>query len=135
MIHFMIRIGKFILLIFLLSACSINVDNLEGTYVATNFIKTVDTLKLIEENNYYRSIHDKTNGKLIFQNKGVWYLEDGRLILKDFLRNMDEHEYYNENVNFKHSLIKYELEISNSIFGSRRFYVNYDLNQYYKKMN
>lgn len=128
----MTRIIKFSILLFVFSSCSPDKSEISGIYVAKNFKESIDTLIIYDKGDYYRSVYDKNNFKLIFRNNSQWNYVKGELVFSDFLLNSDELKFYNHEVNYENSLLKNHLPIRKG-FSNIKIIINEDLNYYYLK--
>jgi hypothetical protein len=85
------KIASFLFCLFLIS-CFSNFEKNEiiGIYVPMNYKNNFDTICLLPNFTYKRSIYNKKN-KLIFTNKGNWFIEKGKVIdFDNFIVNFDE---------------------------------------------
>ena len=105
-------------------------SRINGIYVMKNRIKYnyKDTLELLD-NKAYKRVLWKDNIKK--ENNGKWKVEDGKLVFDNLYITYDDN-LYGESINSNGEKLSYD--IKTNFLGSIFFYVNKDLNQYYKKI-
>jgi hypothetical protein len=71
-----------------LSACQVQPQDVPGTYVLDGTEHTRDTLRLLPNGQYQRSIH-AVGGRLLYSNQDRWKYAAGDVILQGFLPEED----------------------------------------------
>jgi len=91
----------FICILFVSVSCSESDKEIAGIYVKHPSVNTADTLFIYSDQSvgnhmpgvqlfkYRQRFYNKTNNKLLFENEGKWWLEDGKLNFKDYYWDAD----------------------------------------------
>lgn len=72
------------------SGCGVHREEVPGTYVVRHLHNTLDTLRLLPQGTYERTLRATGTGHVLFQNRSAWTYADGRLILFGYLLDEDE---------------------------------------------
>lgn len=85
-----LKITLVILVLFSLSACSVNEKDVVGLYTIKGLSNNIDTLRILSNGKYSRVLYSRTDGRLLFQNSNEWKYVANRLVLRDYLLDEDE---------------------------------------------
>lgn len=92
-------------MVMLLCNCGkIENEELTGVYDIKGYNNTIDTLKIFDDGTYDRSLYAKGDKSLIYKHKGVWYRDEDRIVLKNYIENYDQKSLINKK-QFDHLLI------------------------------
>lgn len=95
------------------------------------FVVSVDTLYVKKDGTYRRVIYNNQN-KLLFKNSSKWDYRGSKIVFSDFLINLDDREFYNENVKYDDVLITNYSSVE-SMFFTTKIIIDKDLKFYYEK--
>ena len=113
--------------------CNSNYSKTDAIYIGKNFSKNIDTIKLIPNGIYKRTIYN-TEGKLIFKNEGTYKIKKNNIEFDDFLLNLNDLEYSSNLKYDSKDLTNAYLDYDTNIFGETKIIVDYDLDYYYIKL-
>lgn len=110
--------------------CNSNQSNIEGIYVGQNFTKNIDSIYILPNGIYERSIYSNEK-ELIFRNRSTYKRYETHLSFSNFLLNKNDvsiSDNYNPN-----DLLNVLLNININFQGKIKLMVDYDLDYYYLK--
>lgn len=113
---------------FLFNSC-IREKELIGVYSIVGSSNTIDTLIIMKNGEYERSLYRKKDNSLIFKNVNTWTYGDGRITLKDYLPDADD-DYSREVKSYKNVLITSSFPVERD-FGSIIIYGRLGSDHYY----
>ena len=73
------------------SSCSAKQGELNGIYTIKGLKNNLDTLKILRNGTYVRTLYAQSDRRLLFKKEGKWKKTDGdRILLYDFLPDEDD---------------------------------------------
>lgn len=127
------KIAFLFALVLLLIQCGFNNKDLQGLYVSQNNNNLIDSLRLLPDGKYVKTIYRKSDKGFIYKNTGPWQVKDGSLFLEDFL--VDNDRAFSETHNFQDILISCVYSIEKKS-GKVVIYHNQSTEDiYYEKIN
>ena len=78
-----------LLMIFIVTACQVNKNEVAGLYTVKNQLNTIDTLKILAGGEYVRILRVKSK-RIVFKNTDKWNFADGRITLRNYLLDNDD---------------------------------------------
>jgi hypothetical protein len=68
----------------------VNKNEVPGTYAVQGLRHHLDTLRVLPNGSYERTLRSKAAGHVLFRNRSTWTYAGSRLILHDYLLDEDE---------------------------------------------
>ena len=121
-----------ILILVLITSCTIERNDVVGTYVAQNLNNNIDTLRIFENAKYIRKLYRKSDRSLIYCNTGKWKYTNERITLENFFPDEDE-VYSHEEGEFENVLITSSLNINRKFNKIIIYYMQLTEHKYYEK--
>lgn len=79
-----------LLLPFLLGSCDVKREDLSGVYTIKGLKNSIDTLQILPNGTYVRTLYTLIDRCLLFKNKDVWKADGDRILLYNYLPDEDE---------------------------------------------
>ncbi|MCZ4500952.1 MAG: hypothetical protein JWQ74_3507 [Marmoricola sp.] len=70
--------------------CAVDPAEVPGTYTVQGRQHTLDTLRVLPNGTYARTLRSQADGRVLFRNHSTWAYVNGDLILRDYLPDSDE---------------------------------------------
>jgi hypothetical protein len=99
-----------------------------GTYVAKHHVNTIDTVLILKGGTYKQMIYNKSNGARLFQNRGKWSYQRGRIRLTNFFQSDDIAR--KSNYDYACTLLVFSLPIERNFVGRPVFDYDEETNTY-----
>lgn len=75
---------------FILSSCTVKQEDISGIYIIKDLKNSLDTLRILPNGTYVRSLYNQDGQRLLFKNTDKWKSNGDRLQLYNYLPDEDE---------------------------------------------
>jgi hypothetical protein len=72
------------------SGCDVDKEEVTGTYTIKGLHNHTDTLQVLPNNTYVRTLYSRADNRLLFHNQSSWTYVNSTIILHDYLLDEDE---------------------------------------------
>ena len=72
------------------SSCSAKQGEISGIYIIRGLRNNLDTLKILRNGTYVRTLYAQSDRRLLFKNEDKWKTDGDRILLYNFLPDGDE---------------------------------------------
>ncbi|MDO7886720.1 hypothetical protein [Hymenobacter cheonanensis] len=72
------------------SSCSAKQEELSGIYIIKGLNNNLDTLKILRNGTYVRTLYAQSDRRLLFKNEDKWRTDGDRILLYNFLPDEDD---------------------------------------------
>ena len=70
--------------------CEVAPEEVPGTYTVQGTHHTLDTLRVLPNGTYTRTLHSQADGRVLFRNHSTWSYVNHDIVLRDYLVDEDE---------------------------------------------
>lgn len=75
---------------FILGSCDVKQEDLSGVYTIKGLKNSIDTLKILPNGTYLRTLYALSDRRLPFKNNDKWKTDGDRILLYNYLPDEDE---------------------------------------------
>lgn len=74
----------------LLNSCDVRREDLSGVYIIRGLKNSLDTLEILPNGTYVRTLYARSDRRILFKNKDKWKPDGDRILLYNYLPDEDE---------------------------------------------